>query len=100
MAVFSRFFPDSRTPAEDADAPVAMDTVEETKKDPTTSFANDAAESNGNDEPDSDQGISENAQHGVKNVEVVTQTWSKRSLITAFILYGPAPLPVDLHASS
>ncbi|KAH8736144.1 major facilitator superfamily domain-containing protein [Ilyonectria robusta] len=63
-----------------------MDTVEETKKDPTTSSANDAADSNGNDEPDSDQGISENAQHGVKNVEAVTQTWSKRSLITAFIL--------------
>ncbi|KAF7548845.1 hypothetical protein G7Z17_g6788 [Cylindrodendrum hubeiense] len=86
MAIFSKYLPRSpRSTVDEPDTPVATSKAEEeAKKDPTTSSADGAPESNDNDE--SDEPFSENAQHGVKNVEAVTQTWSKKSLITAFIL--------------
>jgi hypothetical protein len=31
----------------------------------------------------------QDAQRGVQNVEAVTLTWSKRSLVAVFILYAP-----------
>lgn len=47
---------------------------------------------------DADDLPTENAQTGVQDVEAVTLTWSKPSLIAVFILYVPYPLLLALSA--
>lgn len=85
MAVFPKLRDAFRRTATDDDAvtPVAVSMVEDNEKGPVT---DDTAASNGSDEPQAEL-PSEDAQRGVKEVEAVTLTWSKKTLIAVFLKY-------------
>lgn len=63
-----------------------MDVLASNEKDITPNDAEIAATDNANDKPELER-PTEDAQRGVQNVEAVTLTWSKRSLVLVFILY-------------
>lgn len=58
-------------------------TVEQSKRDPAV---NDATIGNGHNDPGAEE-HSEVLQAGVRDVEAVTQTWSRATLITVFLKY-------------
>lgn len=65
---------------------------EENKKDPATATAtdeatDDATASNSNDDSHPEELPDQNVQYGVQDVEAVTLTWSRRSLIFVFAKY-------------
>lgn len=75
---------------------------EEKKKDPATATAtdeaaDDATASNSNDSSPPAELPDENVQYGVQDVEAVTLTWSKRSLIFVFAKYVLACLSLPVH---
>ncbi|KAK6369569.1 uncharacterized protein PV06_09734 [Exophiala oligosperma] len=86
MAILPKLRPGfRRTATEDAANTVAMSSVTDNEKNPAT--ANDdispnTVNSDGGQPPDKPV---EEAQRGVQNVEAVTLTWSKKSLIALFI---------------
>lgn len=84
MAVFHKLrasFGRQKT-AEDADTPIAVSTLND--KDPASGSQDDATARNGHD--DVEAAPSEDVQHGVQDIQAVTLTWTKKSLITVFIL--------------
>lgn len=91
MAVFPKSRPGfRRATTDDAGPSVPLDsTLAENRKDPAVVSATDATASNDNDEPPSEL-PSEDVQGGVQNIEAVTLTWSKKSLVAVFILYDLA----------
>lgn len=87
MAAFPKpRFGFGRTTTNDEVTPVAMTTVEGDKKDPAIGSPDDTAADQSNEKPPLEL-PSQDAQRGVQNVEAVTLTWSKNSLIAVFILY-------------
>lgn len=70
-----------RKAAEDADSPAVTTTVEENKH-----GVGSPDDANVENDPKFEELVSEDAQRGVQNVEAVTLTWSKNSLIAVFIL--------------
>ena len=88
MAVFPKFRPGfRRTTTDNASPSVPQDiTLAENSKDPAVVYSTDAPAGNDNDEAPSEL-PSEDVQGGVQNIEAVTLTWSKKSLVAVFILY-------------
>lgn len=70
----------------EADAPVVISTLADNKQDATTGLPDGVTAINDHDKPQLDL-PSEDAQRGVQGVQAVTLTWSKKSLVTVFILY-------------
>lgn len=88
MSVFSRFRPGfRRTPTDLNDQSATMKEVDSAEKTPGTNT--EAAIAEGGEAPVNDR-PNEDAQRGVRMVEAITLTWSKRSLIAIFIKYDAA----------
>ena len=73
-----------RTPTDNTVTSVAVDTLEVNEKHPASTDYTSAGDSNG--APQSEL-PSEELQRGVQNVEAVTLTWSKKTLIAVFLKY-------------
>ncbi|KIW74896.1 hypothetical protein Z517_11666 [Fonsecaea pedrosoi CBS 271.37] len=89
MPVFPKLRPGfRRTTTEDVVTPVPMTPVGRDEKDAATDNieANTTTTTNINDEDLKEEGLDETAQRGVQDVQAVTLTWSKRSLVAVFIL--------------
>ena len=67
----------------DIDAPADIEAVRSDNKDVITNAPGDAASTASAEKPRPDEDI----QRGVKDVQAVTLTWSKRSLVAVFVLY-------------
>lgn len=72
------------TPADNTVTSFAVNTVDVNEKNPAT---NDTTARNSNDEPQPEL-PSEELQRGVQNVEAVTLTWSKTTLVAVFLKYA------------
>jgi hypothetical protein len=75
--VFSRFAADDAASASAETTPVEGTTVEESKRDPATDT-----------ELQQPELPAEDLQHGVRDIEAITLTWSKKTLAFLFIKYG------------
>ncbi|EXJ73200.1 uncharacterized protein A1O5_02960 [Cladophialophora psammophila CBS 110553] len=86
MAVLPRLRPGfRRTTTDDAESPLPMSSLEANEKNPAVASAGNATASGSNGQSHAEN-PDEAAQRGVQDVEAVTLTWSKKSLIAVFIL--------------
>ncbi len=84
MAVFPKLQATfRRTTTGNTDNSVAMNTAEENEKHPATDHT---TASNGDEEPQPEH-PNEDIQRGVQDVEAVTLTWSKTTLVAVFLKY-------------
>ena len=75
---------DGNSALDDVNTPVVMETITADNKGSVTTFPDDSSAS----KVDSDAVPASNAQHGIKDIEAVTLTWTKKSLAAVAIRYA------------
>lgn len=83
-----------RSRTEDVGPTIALESVQEDKHDPVNIGAVEASISGSNDERQAET-IEEDLQRGVEDVEAVTLSWTKASLVAVFVKYVSS-ITVDL----
>ena len=96
MAVLSRIQGVFRrpVPADVTGTSVVEPTIDEEKKEAATAAVVNGSEESQTERPNDD------LQRGVEQVEAVTLSWSKASLIFVFLKYVPTPLRVAQRGAS